>query len=209
MNSNFLGASRTIRLVETEVSSDPFTLFGQWYADASDLFQPNGFTLATVSAQGRPSVRTVLLKEFDTKGFTFFTNYNSRKAQELIGNEWAALLFWWREQYRQVRIEGTVTKVSDMESDDYFATRPRGSQIGAWASPQSQVLASRPKLEAQVQELEQRFAGLEVPRPSNWGGYRLQPTLFEFWQGRDDRLHDRLQYGRLADDSWSIERLAP
>lgn len=209
MNSNFLGASRIKTLVESEVSANPLVLFGQWYAEAEGLFQPNGMVLATVSAAGRPSARTVLLKDFDEQGFVFFTNYESRKADELAANEWAALLFWWREQFRQVRIEGTVQKVTPAESDDYFATRPRGSQIGAWASPQSEVIAHRAELEAKVQVFEQRFAGETVPRPAHWGGYVLAPTMFEFWQGRDDRLHDRLCYGRLPDNSWSRERLAP
>lgn len=209
MNSDFAGTPRTYNLTKAEANSDPFALFGQWYAEAEGLFQPNGMTLATVSAEGRPSARTVLLKGFDEQGFTFFTNYDSRKAQELAANEWAALLFWWREQYRQVRLEGTVQKVTTAESDDYFATRPRGSQIGAWASPQSQALTNRAELEAQIKEIEQRFANKEVPRPSNWGGYRLQPLLFEFWQGREDRLHDRLVYGRLTQATWSIERIAP
>lgn len=201
--------SRTKTLMETDADANPFVLFAQWYSEAGSLFQPNGMTLATVSAAGRPSARTVLLKDFDEQGFVFFTNYTSRKAQELAVNEWAALLFWWREQYRQVRIEGTVQKVTTAESDEYFATRPRGSQIGAWASPQSQPMPSRADLVARVQEIEQRFAGQDVTRSADWGGYRLEPVLFEFWQGREDRLHDRLQYGRFPSGDWLIERLAP
>ena len=209
MNSDFLGMSRTKELVKSEANPDPFTLFAQWFAEANELFQPNGMTLATVSAEGRPSARTVLLKGYDEQGFVFFTNYDSRKAQDLAVNEWATLLFWWREQFRQVRIEGTVQKVTSAESDEYFATRPRGSQIGAWASPQSKILTSRAELEAQIRRIERRFQGEDVSRPPHWGGYCLRPVLFEFWQGRDDRLHDRLGYGRLADDTWAIERLAP
>jgi pyridoxamine 5'-phosphate oxidase len=209
MNSDSNERARTRKLIKAEADANPFLLFGEWFAEAADLFQPNGMTLATVSAEGRPSARTVLLKGFDEKGFVFFTNYNSRKAQELAANSWAALLFWWREQFRQVRIEGTVTMVTTAESDDYFATRPRGSQIGAWASPQSQVIKHRAELEAQVQEVEQRFEGENVSRPSYWGGYCLEPVLFEFWQGQEDRLHDRLQYGRVDTNQWVIERLAP
>ena len=209
MNNDLNVTERIWKLTKAEADPNPFVLFDQWYTEAADLFQPNGMTLATASAQGRPSARTVLLKGFDEQGFVFFTNYNSRKAQELATNEWAALLFWWREQYRQVRIEGTVRKVSMAESDKYFATRARGSQIGAWASPQSQILASRGALKAELATIEARFDGEEVTRPPHWGGYCLQPVLFEFWQGREDRLHDRLQYGRLADSDWSMIRLAP
>jgi len=209
MNSDTNERARARKLIRAEADSNPFLLFGEWFADAADLFQPNGMTLATVSAEGRPSARMVLLKGFDEQGFVFFTNYDSRKAQELAANPWAALLFWWREQYRQVRIEGTVTMVTTAESDDYFATRPRGSQIGAWASPQSEVIKNRAELEAQVREVEQRFEGKKVSRPSYWGGYCLEPVLFEFWQGQEDRLHDRLQYGRVDTNQWVIERLAP
>jgi pyridoxamine 5'-phosphate oxidase len=209
MNSNFEERIRTRKLVRAEADPNPLALFGQWFGEAADLFQPNGMVLATVSADGRPSARTVLLKGFDEEGFVFFTNYDSRKAQELAANEWAALLFWWREQFRQVRIEGTVKKVTTAESDEYFATRPRGSQVSAWASPQSQIIPSRAELEEKVGVIEKRFEGGEVMRPPHWGGYCLWPMLFEFWQGREDRLHDRLQYGRVANGAWVIERLAP
>ena len=209
MDSNFAETSRIYKLMEAEVTLDPFVLFGQWYAEASKLFQPNGMILATVSAEGRPAARTVLLKEYDEQGFAFFTNYNSYKAQELAANEWASLLFWWREHFRQVRIEGTVKMVTTAVSDEYFATRPRASQIGAWASPQSQTLTNRAELEARIREVEQRFGEEAIPRPPYWGGYCLEPVRFEFWQGRDDRLHDRLQYGRLTDGNWQMERLAP
>lgn len=209
MNSDFKESARTRKLRKAEVDPDPFVLFGQWYAEAADLFQPNGMVLATVSAEGRPSARMVLLKGFDEQGFVFFTNYNSRKAQELAANNWAALLFWWREQYRQVRIEGTVKMVATAESDEYFATRPRGSQISAWASPQSRIVMNQAELEEKVRAVEGRFGAQKVTRPLHWGGYCLRPVLFEFWQGREDRLHDRLEYGRLADGPWSMERLAP
>ena len=209
MNSDFDEKTRTRKLMRAEADPNPLALFGQWYGEAADLFQPNGMVLATVSAEGRPSARTVLLKGFDEEGFVFFTNYNSRKAQELAINSWAALLFWWREQFRQVRIEGRVQKVTAAESDEYFATRPRGSQISAWASPQSEIIPNRAELEEKVGVIEKRFEGDEVARPPHWGGYCLWPVLFEFWQGREDRLHDRLEYGRLADGSWSMERLAP
>lgn len=209
MKSDFDERRRTRKLMRAEADPNPLALFGEWYGEAADLFQPNGMVLATVSAEGRPAARTVLLKGFDEAGFVFFTNYNSRKARELAANEWAALLFWWREQFRQVRIEGRVKKVTAAESDEYFATRARGSQISAWASPQSEIVPSRAELEEKVGEVERRFEGGEVARPSHWGGYCLWPVLFEFWQGREDRLHDRLEYGRLADGSWSMERLAP
>jgi pyridoxamine 5'-phosphate oxidase len=209
MNLNFTETPRTQKLLKATADANPFVLFEQWFAEASGLYQPHGMTLATVSAEGRPSARTVLLKGFDEQGFTFFTNYDSRKAQELAANPWAALLFWWREQHRQVRIEGMVTKVAEAESDDYFATRPHGSQIGAWASPQSQTLANRAELEARVQAVGQQFADEVVMRPAHWGGYRLEPVMFEFWQGQEDRLHDRLEYGRSTTNTWHIERLAP
>jgi pyridoxamine 5'-phosphate oxidase len=209
MKRDFDERGRTRKLMRAEADPNPLALFGEWYGEAADLFQPNGMVLATVSAEGRPAARTVLLKGFDEAGFVFFTNYNSRKARELAANEWAALLFWWREQFRQVRIEGRVKKVTAAESVEYFATRPRGSQISAWASPQSEIVPSRAELEEKVGEVERRFEGSEVVRPPHWGGYCLWPVLFEFWQGREDRLHDRLEYGRLADGSWSLDRLAP
>lgn len=198
-------------LTETDVRPDPFAQFAAWFNEAvsSELLEPNAMTLATATPDGQPSARTVLLKDFDNQGFVFYTNYGSRKADNLATNPRAALLFTWLDLQRQIRIEGTVEKVSAEESEAYFQSRPRESQIGAWASPQSQVVAGREALEARVAELEARFAGIEkLPLPPTWGGYRLRPHLFEFWQGRPSRLHDRIQFSKTG-DSWAIERLAP
>jgi pyridoxamine 5'-phosphate oxidase len=166
-------------------------------------------TLATVGAEGRPSARVVLLRKLDERGFCFFTNYESRKGQELAQNPWAALLFWWGRLERQVRIEGQVERLSEAESDAYYHSRPKGSRLGAWASAQSQVIANRQVLEEKLAALEAEYAHTEPPRPSFWGGYRLVPTLFEFWQGGPHRLHDRIRYLRQEDGSWQIERLSP
>ena len=181
-----------------------------WFAEAQELEQPlpEGMILATVGADGRPSQRTVLLKQFDQRGFSFFTNYHSRKARELETNSQAALLFWWRNLQRQVRIEGPVTLVDPVESDEYFATRPRGSQLSAWASAQSEVIASREVLTRRMEELEKEYEGQPVPRPPHWGGYCLTPDRIEFWQGQLDRLHDRFLYRRET-GGWKVERLAP
>lgn len=198
-------------LSEGEMDRDPFRQFAVWFdaALAAHLTEPNAMALATATPDGRPSARMVLLKGFDEHGFVWYTNYESRKGNELAANPHAALVFFWAELSRQVRIEGPVTSVAPEESDAYFHSRPRGSQIGAAASHQSQVLPSRELLERHAAELEAQYAGQEVPRPSNWGGYRLAPTLIEFWQGRPNRLHDRLRYRRLEDGSWLIERLSP
>jgi pyridoxamine 5'-phosphate oxidase len=197
-------------LRKADLLADPLEQFTLWFDEArlAPLEEPNAMALATVDAAGQPSARTVLLKGIDRRGLIFYTNLESRKARELAANPKAALLFWWPPQARQVRFEGEVEAVDDAGTDAYFATRPRGSQIGAWASAQSSVLADRAALEAAEQEIAARFAGAEVPRPPYWGGYRLVPARVEFWQGRINRLHDRLCYSRHA-DGWKIERLAP
>jgi pyridoxamine 5'-phosphate oxidase len=196
-------------LSKVDVVADPLEQFRRWFdeARAAGLAEPNAMTLATVDAAGQPAARTVLLKGLDQRGLTFFTNLESRKARELAANPKAALLFWWQPQARQVRFEGAIEAVADADSDAYFATRPRGSQTGAWASAQSSVIADRAALEAAEREVAVRFPVL-VPRPPFWGGYLLVPGCAEFWQGRRDRLHDRLRYTRHP-DGWRIERLAP
>jgi len=196
-------------LSEADVLPDPLEQFRRWFDEAREvgLAEPNAMALATVDAAGQPAARTVLLKGLDRRGLTFFTNLESRKAREIATNPKAALLFWWQPQARQVRFEGEIERVGDAESDDYFASRPRGSQIGAWASAQSRVVAGRAALEAAEQEIAARFPAA-VPRPPFWGGYRLVPACVEFWQGRLNRLHDRLRYTRHA-GGWTIERLAP
>jgi pyridoxamine 5'-phosphate oxidase len=189
---------------------EPLQLFREWYAAAEQAGTrvPNAMALATAGADGAPSVRMVLLKNADETGFSFFTGYVSRKAYELEENPQGALLFYWEALGRQVRVEGTVARVSPAESDAYFATRPRGAQLTAAASRQSSVLGSREELEARITELDQEFAERAVPRPDHWGGYVLVPDTFEFWQHRDDRAHDRLRYRREG-DGWAIERLSP
>jgi pyridoxamine 5'-phosphate oxidase len=165
-------------------------------------------TLATATPAGKPSARIVLLKGFDENGFVFFTNYKSHKANEIADNRQVALIFFWKELERQVRIEGLVTKVSEAASDEYFNLRPEGSKIGAWASPQSKVIPSRTVIESNAAEIEKNFSGKEIERPPHWGGYVVKPNLIEFWQGRSSRLHDRIQYS-IKEDNWLIERLAP
>jgi pyridoxamine 5'-phosphate oxidase len=189
---------------------DPLLQFHQWFEEtlAADLHEPNAMIVATATPDGRPSARTVLLKGYDERGFVFYTNYEGRKAGELDANPACALLFYWGELERQVRIEGRATRLSDSESDAYFASRPRGSRLGAWASEQSRPVEDRSVLEERVRELEARYVGREIPRPPFWGGYRVEPEVVEFWQGRESRLHDRLVYGRTG-DGWQIERLQP
>ena len=198
-------------LSETEVNSNPFLQFKEWFSQAlsAKILEPNAMTLATTTTDGKPSARMVLLKDFDERGFVFFTNYNSQKGQELAENPQAALVFWWAELERQVRICGRVEKVSDTESDKYFYSRPSNSRLGAWASNQSEVIESREVLEQQLEEFKQKYQNQDVPRPSHWGGIRVIPTEIEFWQGRSSRLHDRLLYRRIEDNSWKIERLSP
>ncbi len=196
-------------LSESASQADPLAQFGQWFNEArrGEVPEPNAMTLATVGSDLRPSTRVVLIKDFDARGIVWYTNYDSRKGQELAGNPFAALQFHWVELERVVRIEGQVQKVDDAESDAYYASRPLDSRIGAWASPQSQVIAGRAWLAAEAARYGARFL-LKPPRPPHWGGFRLVPDRWEFWQGRKSRLHDRLRY-RLENDAWVRERLAP
>jgi len=202
---------RLASLDESEVEKDPLKQFEQWWQDAinSELDEPNAMTLATSTPEGRPSARIVLLKSFDTDGFTFFTNYESRKGLEMAANPQVSLLFFWRELERQVRIDGMVSKTPAAISNEYYDSRPLGSRIGAIASPQSRVIPHRSFLEEQVNTLVEKYV-LEAPaRPDNWGGYTVKPLLMEFWQGRSNRLHDRVQYTLTEGEGWKIERLAP
>jgi pyridoxamine 5'-phosphate oxidase len=198
-------------LREADAYSDPIEQFRGWFDQAlgADLYEPNAMTLATATPDGRPSARIVLLKGFDELGFVFYTNYESRKGEQLEDNPRAALVFHWNELERQVRVEGTVSRVSKEESDAYYAGRPRGSRLGAWASEQSRVSEDRGIFERRLEELEVEYRGREIPRPPYWGGYRVEPGVVEFWQGREDRLHDRLLYHREGGGGWSIERLQP
>lgn len=196
---------------ESDASADAITQFTSWWNDAlaSKIDEVNAFTLATATTDGRPSARIVLLKGYDSNGFVFFTNYESQKGKTLAENPAACIVFFWKELERQIRIEGNIEKVSATESDEYFFSRPLGSQVGAWASPQSQVIESRDTIEKNVQALEEKFSRSPIMRPPHWGGYRLAPKLIEFWQGRPSRLHDRLQYTLQPNGTWKIERLAP
>jgi pyridoxamine 5'-phosphate oxidase len=197
-------------LSEENAGSDPIALFGRWFREAerAGIYLPEAITLATASKNGKPSARMMLLKGFDEKGFTFFTNYESRKAGQIEENPRAAIICHWSTLQRQIRIEGTLTRLSEEESYAYFSTRPRGSRIGAWASKQSRTLESRQELEEKVKEYEAEFAGKDVPLPPFWGGYLLTPERIEFWQGRADRLHDRFRFLREG-DGWTRKRMSP
>jgi pyridoxamine 5'-phosphate oxidase len=198
-------------LLEEDAEANPFAQFKKWWEAAlvSDILEPNAMTLATASADGLPSARIVLLKGFDESGFVFYTNYKSYKGLQLEENPKACLVFFWKELERQVRITGLVQKLAGDKSDDYYRSRPAGSRMGAWASPQSQVIKNRAWLEEEFEKRTKEFHTGNVPRPPHWGGYRVQPVTVEFWQGRSSRLHDRIQYSLEEGGSWKIERLAP
>ncbi|AFZ47086.1 Pyridoxamine 5'-phosphate oxidase [Cyanobacterium stanieri PCC 7202] len=197
-------------LLEKDILPNPFAQFHLWLEETINAQQkePNAMTIATINKDGKPSARIVLLKNLDERGFVFFTNYDSQKGQDLTANPYASLVFWWGELERQVRIEGEVEKITPTESDEYFNVRPQGSKLGAWASPQSQVIPNRDVLDNNLKNLEEEYQGKTVPRPHHWGGFRVIPHKIEFWQGRANRLHDRLCY-TLKDNQWIIERLAP
>jgi pyridoxamine 5'-phosphate oxidase len=198
-------------LSEADAGDHPFALFRRWFeqAKAAELSDPNAMILATATAEGAPSARAVLLKHLDDRGFTFFTNYDSRKGREMAANPRVALAFLWHQLERQVRVEGTVEVVAAKESDEYYVTRPLGSRLGAWASRQSEAIPSREYLEQQHAALLLKYPDGDVPRPPNWGGYRVLPAAIEFWQGRPSRLHDRLLFTRQADGTWQRVRLSP
>ena len=198
-------------LDERAIDRNPLKLFHHWLdeAMATGMHLPEAMTLATATADGKPSARLLLLKQADQGGFVFYTNYNSKKAGDLDANPFAALVFYWPQLERQVRVEGRVERISEAESDEYFKTRPRESQIGAHASPQSDVIPSRAMLQQRVEELEKLYLDRDIDRPAHWGGYRLLPERIEFWKGRPGRLHDRILYERQANGSWTISRLAP
>lgn len=198
-------------LLENDVDADPIVQFGKWWDEAlrSEIDEVNAMTLATTTATGIPSARIVLLKEYNEEGFIFFTNYNSRKGNELLENAGACLVFFWKELERQVRIWGRAEKIPAVSSDAYFSSRPKESQLGAWASEQSIVIAGREVIEERLLQLQQQFGNDPVPRPDWWGGYIVKPHNIEFWQGRPGRLHDRIQYRLEGNGAWGIERLAP
>ena len=197
-------------LLESRSSSEPWELFSSWFEIARNtkILEPNAMILSTVTQDGQPTSRVVLLKDFDQSGLVFFTNYLSQKGEQLAYNPRASILFWWETLQRQIRIEGEVVKIDEEESDTYFQSRPYGSRLGAWVSEQSQKIVDRTVLEKRQIEFEKKFAEGNVPRPDHWGGYRLTPNKFEFWQGRSNRLHDRLLY-QMQQDAWTRARLAP
>ncbi len=201
----------TTSLRRTDLAADPVQQFDRWFEEAlsTDVMDPNAMTVATVSTQGQPSLRTVLLKSFDTSGFVFYTNFGSHKAGEIKGNPQVALLFYWHELNRQVKVVGSAERATAEENAEYFSRRPKDSQLAAWASPQSQVISARSVLENDFAELKKQYESDAVPLPPFWGGFRVVPSSLEFWQGRVNRLHDRFVYTRSAADDWSIERLAP
>jgi pyridoxamine 5'-phosphate oxidase len=197
-------------LLEADVAPDPIVQFDKWWDEAvkSDIDEVNAMTLATADKNNMPSARVVLLKGYDKNGFVFFTNYQSHKGEQLQQNPHACLVFFWKELERQIRVTGTVEKISGEESDAYFTSRPAGSRIGAWASPQSSVISNRNVIEENLKAIEKQFGNAAIPRPPHWGGFIVKPLQIEFWQGRPSRLHDRIQY-TLQEGSWGIERLAP
>jgi pyridoxamine 5'-phosphate oxidase len=198
-------------LSEDDVLENPYLQFEKWFKEAlnAEISEPNAMTLATASKEGIPSARIVLLKEFTLDGFVFYTNYNSQKGKEIESNPYASIVFFWVDLERQIRIEGVVEKVSEEESSSYFYSRPKGSQLGALTSPQSQTIPNRKFLEDKLVELEEEYLVKDIPKPEHWGGYRVIPNRIEFWQGRSSRLHDRIVYIHSKDNTWKFERLAP
>lgn len=199
-------------LDESDINKNPITFFEQWFNEAveANVYEPNAMNLSTATLDGKPSARIVLLKQIQSEGFVFFTNYSSKKGEQIALNPYIALTFVWHELERQVRIEGKVEKIADLESDSYFEMRPEKSKLGAWASPQSRVIPNRKYLENLMKDFDLKFIGKTISRPKNWGGYIVKPYLIEFWQGRENRLHDRIQYIKDSDkDNWKTVRLAP
>lgn len=205
------GQFELYELKEKDLDENPFKQFEKWFREAQskDHIHPNAFALGTSDKDNRPSVRMLLMKDFSEHGFVFYTNSESRKGEEISQNQSASICFWWDRSERQVRIEGKILVVDSSEADAYFKSRPRGSQIGAWTSPQSRVIPGREVLEERYSEIEEKYDGLDVPRPPYWNGYRLVPSSIEFWQGRPDRLHDRLRFTLDSSGKWIVERLAP